>query len=121
MTTDKDMDMLDTLFSAERSRSIDASPSLMDAVMADARGAHSAPAVKPTFKPAGVWTRIRQEFAGWQMISGLAACAVLGIGLGYSQPFGDGLGVALTSVDDTELAFGLGDLFDEEFLLELDT
>lgn len=123
MTTDNDMEMLDTLFAAERSCTVTPSQSLMTAVMADAtltqaQVAQTAPIPAPR---ASLWSRITDGLGGWQMVSGLAACAVLGLALGYSQPFGDGVGVGIATLDDTDLAFGLGDLFDDTFLLELDT
>lgn len=86
-----DDEQLGMYFDAMRRSPPDPSPDFLARVMADAERAQpDAPGLAQATGPAvpGIGRRVVDMLGGWPALAGLAACLVLGVGIGVNPPQG---------------------------------
>lgn len=95
-TTDRDEMDLEELFAEARRLRPVPSPDLLarilsqaEAVSGERRGVEpAAPVATPPLRRPGWLASLADALGGWPALGGLAACAVIGVGLGMAQPAG---------------------------------
>ncbi|MFY0690663.1 MAG: hypothetical protein JXR14_01920 [Paracoccaceae bacterium] len=84
MTPDAEAD-LEALFAQARAQKTSAPDALMARIVEDAQRLQPRPMAVPLRAPS-VWSQLRAALGGWPALGGLAATALVGVYIGFSDP-----------------------------------